>query len=137
VPPMKCHNLTYGLHCQVTDKWISIQSLCDTKCCHRAPLRNISLVESYHMWCDLSLGRIYFSITNSSYPSNQCCPLNSLLGIYTASPVITSLFKAFPQVHCLKLGKWVLQFYLDHTKSPTFIRHFDACRKKEFTEHRI
>ena len=98
---------------------------------------HISLVESYCMWCDLSVDRIYFSITNSSYPSNQCCPLNSLHGIYTASPVITSLFKAFPQVHCLKLGKCGLQFCLDHTKSTVLIQHLDCFRKKEFTQHWI
>ena len=99
--------------------------------------QNTTLVESYRMWCDLSLDRIYFSITNSSYPSNQCCPLNSLLAIYTASPVITSLFKAFPQVRCLKPGKLVLQFCLDHTKSRTLKWHLDFFSKKEFTEYWI
>ena len=61
----------------------------------------------------------------------QLCPLNSLLGIYTASPVITSLFKAFPQVHCLKLGKHIMQFCLYHTISPTLKWHLDFFRKKE------
>ena len=89
------------------------------------------------MLCDLSVDRIYFSITNSSYLSNQCCPLNSLHGIYTASAVITSLFDAFPQVRCLKFGKCGLQFCLDHTKSTILIQHLDVFRKKEFTQHRI
>ena len=79
--------------------------------------QNITLVESYCMWCDLSVDRIYFSITNSSYRSNQCCPPSCRLGIYTASPVIIPLFKALPHVNCLKRGKHVMQFSLDHTKS--------------------
>jgi hypothetical protein len=46
----------------------------------------VQMVESYHMWCDQSLDSIYFSLTNSSYPSNQCCPPSSVLGnLYSKS----------------------------------------------------
>ena len=53
----------------------------------KGPIKEyISLVESYCMWGDLSVNRIYFSITNSSSPSNQCCPLNGLNGnLYSKS----------------------------------------------------
>jgi len=66
---------------------LAFSHLCDTKCSHWAPIKqNITLVDSYHMWCDLALDRIYFSITNSCYPSNQCHPLNRLLGnLYSKS----------------------------------------------------
>jgi hypothetical protein len=114
---------------------LAFSHICDTKCYHKAK-QNITLVQSYCIRCDLSLDRIYFSITNRSYPSIsavlQAVSLEFIQQVQWSNrcPKHFHRFIFSNLASKLRSFVWIILNLLHLNDTLTFFT------KKEFTKHR-